>query len=308
LAEYVGLMIADGHLSKDLTSYTLYATEAEIQKRFSYLTKKIFGFKTKITYGGKNSYRMLNGRHFRGKLYFFPYVPNSVAAKTLYCLGVPPGDKVTRDFDVPSWIMQGSKSLKKAFLRGLFSCDGSKLITNRKNKAYVAINYKINKISSLLDSGFRFLNNLRHLLSAFSIQTSKVYCENGMKRKRDGQPSLTLFFYIRKHVSILNFSKNIGYIDPNKQQSLDNVVNRLTSRSKALLRIQRLNKLHAILKRHPKGLTEPEISDYLGMSISATHDFLYRHARDFASNSGRKIIRDRHGKIVTVEKGVWRLS
>lgn len=41
-----------------------------------------------------------------------------------YCMGLPIGDRVTQEYNIPDWIMNGTKQVKREFLSSYYGADG----------------------------------------------------------------------------------------------------------------------------------------------------------------------------------------
>lgn len=129
LAEFVGIMLGDGGITKEQATITLN-TDADKQyiKYVSNLGKTLFGQSPKIA--PRNDCRATNLRYSGISL-----------IKFLSKIGLEPGDKVKRQVGVPTWIMKSIK-YKTACLRGLMDTDGciSRCTHKYKLKNYTYLN------------------------------------------------------------------------------------------------------------------------------------------------------------------------
>ena len=111
LAEFIGVMIGDGNLTKYQASIALSSiVDTEYCAFISSLTEHLFGLKPKVL-KLKNA-NCLTVTCSSVKLVEF-----------LQELGLPIGDKVRQNHTIPSWIL-GERSYTIACLRGIFDTDG----------------------------------------------------------------------------------------------------------------------------------------------------------------------------------------
>ncbi len=108
LSSIVGHLIGDGNLSKNpfVGDFRFYGTEIKL----NVIRKKIF-----------RVFRIRPKQFYRRKGGFVLKYNNCLMSRILNAVGVPRGNKVNVPFRVPSWIMCGSKPIKRAFLIAI--CD-----------------------------------------------------------------------------------------------------------------------------------------------------------------------------------------
>ncbi|MFX1238638.1 MAG: hypothetical protein ACFE8P_13095, partial [Promethearchaeota archaeon] len=126
-------------------------------------------------------------------------------------LGVPVGDKVTQEFSVPDWILNGSKMVKRAFLRAYFGGElSSPRLHTSSNKIINQPVFKMSKIDGL--SAIPFFNDIKILLSEFGADISSISTELGNIRKKDGYRTTAYVANISSNEQqLLSFYKKIGY-------------------------------------------------------------------------------------------------
>lgn len=152
LAEFLGILFGDGHLSLYQVSIT---TNSETDIDHALFTQKIihglFGFMPSIK--NKKGENTVNIVASSKKMVSF-----------LSELGMPIGNKIKKSLRVPPWIFKRN-SYKKAFIKGLFDTDGCIYIDTHKNKDKVykyfgwtitsyAENFIIDIIKLLKDLGY----------------------------------------------------------------------------------------------------------------------------------------------------------
>ncbi|MBX4210542.1 hypothetical protein KW783_01055 [Candidatus Parcubacteria bacterium] len=114
LAEFIGIMLGDGHISHFQTIVTLGTKEKKYVEYVAKLFEKLFGVKAKIT-RRKNI--------FQQKKYYDVYVGSVSITKWLNKMGMVQ-NKVKSQVDVPEWIFS-DQNYVKSFIRGFFDTDGS---------------------------------------------------------------------------------------------------------------------------------------------------------------------------------------
>ncbi len=102
----------------------------------------------------------------------------------LKTLGVPEGNKTNISYNIPLWIIQGEKAIKKEFLSAYLGGDGPRVslrVVPRKEKnPYNSM--KINDLEfrkrvDLAESGVQFANELALLLEEFEIKPTQIFYE-----------------------------------------------------------------------------------------------------------------------------------
>lgn len=122
LAEFVGIVIGDGGISKRQLTVTLHHKDDKKYTEFVVnLIKKLFSVKPSIYHNYKNSVNNI-------------VVSRSELVK--FCaekLGLKIGNKIKQQVDIPDWIKK-NKKFQVACLRGLIDTDGSIIIHKYKSK------------------------------------------------------------------------------------------------------------------------------------------------------------------------------
>lgn len=173
LAEIVGRMFGDGNLSihhrqnRANPSYFVqhYGSReelAELAERLEWL-----GLPASGVIESSSESALPNGHVVRGTSYRIQQ--QTIPVFTLFqLLGVPVGDKVRTEYSLPGWIVGGHQLVKRAFLRGFFGAELTRVYAD----AYVAPSFAQSKDVAYLDNGRWWVNDLRLLLADFGIQTS----------------------------------------------------------------------------------------------------------------------------------------
>ncbi len=179
LAEFMGIMIGDGHLSNYQVLFTTNSeTDIEHALYVKNLIKKLFNLDASLK--KKNSSKAVN------------VVVSSVnLVKWLENKGMPIGNKLDCGLPVPHWVYK-NLTLQSAFIRGLFDTDGC-IYTDKhtiKNKVYYNQGWALTSYSEELKCDIiKILKNLKFSPTA-----------------RDTQRSV----YMRKKIDIHRYFKEIG--------------------------------------------------------------------------------------------------
>ncbi len=112
LAEFIGIMMGDGGMSDNQLIITLHhVDDLAYSKYVVKLTKRLFGVAPSVYHDLKNSVNKI-------------VVSRSRLVRYLHELGLPIGNKVKQNFDIPIWIKK-NRSMMTACVRGLVDTDGS---------------------------------------------------------------------------------------------------------------------------------------------------------------------------------------
>lgn len=220
LAMLTAALITDGHIDwndYDGTprpkKFILYSNNPDECQWFLDLVWRLF----KVN-GNVVEYRSRCG--FSRKDSYKAVVHCAQLARLLIGIGIPCGDKTMRPYLVPSWIRQGDQGIQKAFLRTLFTFDGS--ITSKKSKkCYFEINFVMNKHLGLLENGKEYFQQIRDMLSVFSVKANEIHT-----RRCKGE-KYTLMLFITNRPSILKFQRYIGLLSREKSRKLDSAVEKI---------------------------------------------------------------------------------
>lgn len=207
LARIVANISCDGHLQLDkrrgLASF--YSKNLDVIKRENKRFRKVFLIKGRI-YPDK--------RDDGYKLFFI----SKEIAKFLSTIGVPVGNKTNKIYSVPSWIINGGKKIKSAYLKGIFNSEASVYKTKNNTSYRWRIHISQYKNYKLKKNGLKYMNQIREILFKFGIRSSPTRCIKG-NRRIDGSESIGMQFEIEKS-SFSNFIKYVGFENPEKQKKL----------------------------------------------------------------------------------------
>ncbi len=158
LAEFVGIVLGDGGITKTQVRFTLHIKDDKDYGEFiSKLTNKLFDVRVAICTSTKYSARI----YYVSRKELVSFLVNKVGLKI--------GSKVGQQIDIPEWI-KNNESYSRVCVRGLIDTDGSVFIhkykVNGKEYRYKKLVFT-NYSRPLLDSVFKILvtNGLNPRLS-----------------------------------------------------------------------------------------------------------------------------------------------
>jgi intein/homing endonuclease len=203
LAEIVTDLITDGHLevrrlgTRSKYDYIAFFSKEQSElKRFGDLIYKNFGIKGKIREWGSDK-----------RISYI--LSNAGVVRYLLKAGVTAGSKVSTDFVVPPWVLEEDRRIIRVFIRRCFTCDGS-ILYDKDRKRWI-IHFTTHKELSLIESGEKYLEQLRKLLRSFRIKSSNITTSDRYIRSRDREKIVGLRFKIYDMHSIINYARYIGF-------------------------------------------------------------------------------------------------
>ncbi len=146
LAEIVGILLGDGHISSGQIWFTLGSKEQEYSNYINLLFSKVFGYQLKISITNKGYTNLFIG--FIALVKYFKKM-GLVQNKVKYQVGVP------------SWILKNKKYYSPC-LRGLFDTDGSVY----KIRSGYQISFK--------NMSFVLLKDIRKMLLVLGFSASQI--------------------------------------------------------------------------------------------------------------------------------------
>ena len=154
LAELIGIILGDGHLSKSGNTLTITLNFAEEQNYVEYVKKllrRILSIEPSIVELPDNK---ANQIRIYGKGIINAFVK----------VGMKTGNKVKNQVGVPNWI-KNKKEFCASCLKGLLDTDGSIFLTSDKKR--IAMNFK-NNSKPLVES-------FKEMCKKLAIKTSEIY-------------------------------------------------------------------------------------------------------------------------------------
>ena len=101
------------------------------------------------------------------------HVPARAFAVLLVALGCPIGNKANQVFQIPNWIKESPKWHKRLFLASYFGAEMSspKEMNKHPYNFYMA-SVSVNKTSRFIESGLKFMYEIKEILSEFGIKST----------------------------------------------------------------------------------------------------------------------------------------
>lgn len=120
------------------------------------------------------------------------HVRSSALALLLVALGTPKGNKAARNFDAPSWLRAAPMWMKRLYLASLFGAELSapQTVTGHHFNFYGPV-LSLNKREAVVESGRRFLRQIREWLREFGVESSAL-AERDEYTNKDGSISVRL--------------------------------------------------------------------------------------------------------------------
>ncbi len=184
---------------------------------FSSTIVRIVKHKSEINHITVN--KEIKRRSFEGEGYQLVVSAPSFAI-LLKSLGVPYGKKTDIPFNVPKWIKESPKWIKRLFLAGYFGAEMN-IIKQRNGEIYRLENLKVslNKVEDLVDNGIAFMEEIKEILEEFEVE-GKIYTQPYVKRK-DGKISYKIILRLSGGLNnLIKFASKIGYEYNTKRQSM----------------------------------------------------------------------------------------
>ncbi|MDP3758090.1 MAG: hypothetical protein Q8Q86_00065 [Candidatus Daviesbacteria bacterium] len=172
LAEFIGIMLGDGGVSRGQITVTLgYTTDKEYAPYVIELIYKLFQIKA-------SSYTPNNHNIFRIRASGVNLVKNLLAD------GLVQGNKVKQQFDIPNWIQQKEEYIR-ACIRGMIDTDGCvhrKVRREKNGMEYRSIGITFCSLSKPLQISFIRLFNMIGFQVAISGKTIYLCGQEQVKR------------------------------------------------------------------------------------------------------------------------------
>ena len=217
ISRFVGYLTGDAHLyhrikknGKSYTEIQVYALKEEIESiREGF---KILGFlpgKVRVSYSRS---KIFTGHIIKGVSHKFSLTTTEAFA-FFELLGVPVGNKTKLKFEVPSWIKNGPRDVKREYLKGLFGAELSapsffSRSGNVKSELQ-PLQFSQSKNHELSKNAKKFRTQIVQILSEDGVQTRIHETKFFYKKGKDK----SVCYYIIIKSSRENFTKfaKIGY-------------------------------------------------------------------------------------------------
>lgn len=287
LTRLVAFLFGDGHVkiirNRDvsLEFYGEYVDLKRIQDEI-----KILGFNSSIH--TKKGQTAIVTDYFGKKKYIKGTTQNTLTcySKSLWlllvALGAPVGNKVVKDLQIPFWIKNGDRYLKREFLATLLGCemDISRLDDRKYNrKSFNCPRFSMNKIETYIKNGIQFIEDIAEMLKEFDIKTYKIRLVPYTTRKNGDKSIKIVLDFSNKFENLINLYKNVGLIYcKQKQIAAKLTLEYLRMKKHIIDERKRLFKKALLLKE--QGYQLAEISKRLNSDFVAKKDlWLWVHKK-----------------------------
>jgi len=207
LTRVVAFIFGDGHIHKTDTAIIFSGNEIALKNVKKDL--KILGFKSSKIMKTKIGHGTLTGRIIKGTSTQFVLWSKPFSFFLQY-LGVPKGDKTASSYFLPDFVKNGTKFVKREFLRSFFGCEGDK--PSYKRCSFGAITVGQSKIVDLKDNMLNFLNDLKVLLKKFDVDSYIKIRDNKVIRQKDLKKVYSFSLFLKSsNKNLYNFFNQIGY-------------------------------------------------------------------------------------------------
>jgi replication factor C small subunit len=207
LSRICGFMLGDGHLTRNDVRLHFSGNKEALQEVKKDLD--ILGYTNYSKIKSVTLWNTIRGKKFRGTSTSFT-LDSKPLSLFLQFLGIPKGDKVIALYTVPSFIIKGTKYVKREFLKALFGCDADK--PNYKKMNFSALSLRQNKAISLSKNMIQYYDELSFLFSEFDIATYINFRNKQEIRKKDNVKVLTFELVIRpNNNNQFKYFSRIGY-------------------------------------------------------------------------------------------------
>jgi intein/homing endonuclease len=176
----------------------------------------------------------------------------------LKALGVPVGDKASLSYSLPTWIKNSPLWVKEEFLASYF---GSELEKPRAqgDKTFQPPCLPMNKTGDALESGLKFMKEIKEILNEFGVTVSKI-THKIMGERKDGRKTYAIRLYISSNIdNLINLFGKIGYRYSKEKEALSRYAFEYLKKRK--IELERWREAYSIaMKLRKKGMTIDEIT------------------------------------------------
>ncbi len=266
VSRIAGALFGDGHLTK--SPGTLIFTSNDDMLREIQNDIYRLGFVPGNIRKNKILNKDFKGRSISGTTTEFRV--NSMSLWLLFSfLGVPVGDKGESSYCVPSWVMRGTRFVKREFLRAFLDCESTTPVAKRHY--FGAICAVQHKEEDNLASGKLFMEQLAELLKEFSVESFPIgVSDTGLIRKSGKRVYCVKLTMKSYNENALNFFRHVGFFYETKKRMLSRIAQEYL-RYKSHIIDKRLKVGQQVLVAVGNGKTAHEASKEFG----CTSDFVY---------------------------------
>ncbi|MFH1587485.1 MAG: hypothetical protein ABID38_06525 [Candidatus Diapherotrites archaeon] len=282
LARLIGWGMGDGGIMDKGRKYFVCGKKEDLESIVDFIKQNIpkISLVRIITNNGGGVIKRFDGKikKIKANESWIVYVGDKSFGSLLYSYGLPKGRKVLTKFNIPAWIKDGSKEVKKAFLNSIFECEGQKhRVTYNKKRNKIDINpisFGIGKVVQYQENLVKFLNELRMLFLEFGINVSEVEKPRLSCLRKDGNLTCLARFAVSTSMSdVIRFSRVIDYrFNKEKQIALNEAV--IEARVKLKRVMGKIEKYKRAIELSRKGYKLWNISKITGVHYNTIEQWV----------------------------------
>ena len=200
-----GFIYGDGHMPKNVKRLLFTGNKEALKEvKKDLLTLGFCGSEIQT----KELKNTIENRIVIGKTTSF-YVDSAALVNLFEFLGAPSGDKIITPYKIPDWIMNGTKFVKREFIRSLYGCEGYS--PKIKNKNFEAVTLRMHKSRYLKQNMLEFFEQIKKILKEFDVEAYIKIQKLGTKRK-DGHITDSYELILKSNnQNIFKFFSRISY-------------------------------------------------------------------------------------------------
>jgi len=263
IARIFGYVLGDGYVS-DKGDFRVYGNLQDMLKLKEDLLA--IGFKSfvKIRHRTHKIKTLYGEYEFKSSVAELGLAAASLA-KLFIALGMPSKNKTISNFEVPEWVREAPRFIKRLFLAGFFGAEMSSPSTHTKTGFYAPV-ISQNKNRQYVKSGRKFFTQIMAMLEEFGVKSKKISVSKAYKN-RFGDTYRIRLLLSSDEENLLRLWGRIGFEFNNEKQQLANIAV-LYILQKKRLREQRIGIAEKVKEYKKIGLTAREIKELLISEVS----------------------------------------
>jgi len=274
IAKLFGYLLGDGNIyfSHGKGSVCAYGAEQDLNNMKKDIEE--LGFSARL-YSRIRNHKIMGKSGMREFISenFELHVSSSSLANLFYHLGYPIGKKASTKFEVPYWIMQSPKWIKRLFLSALFGAELSSPKTHTKTGFSCPV-FSMSKNQIYADDGRSFCIQIMNILKEFEVEIDKI------TQKEDLGNKLGRIYRIKIQLSsneenLLRLWSKIGF-SYNKKRELLSHIAILYIQEKKMMTDKRTKIADAVKELKKKGLKLTEVQAVISKEFVNSR-FIERH-------------------------------
>lgn len=265
IARIVGHLFGDGWscVGKNGTLVLGFSGRVQNLKRIQD-DLKLLGIKCSNIHSRKTQSR-IKGVKVKGSTNSFT-CSDSRLTRLLRGLGIPISKKTQQKTEVPGWIMNGPRYVKREFLSSLFGSDADCPLQIKNSRGFYCIRYTINKIEELEKNAKFFMNQIKYLLEEFNVKTTEIKTIKGNIRKDKTKTIKIMLRLSNSTENLIAFFEKVSYVYCiQKERKAAQALNYLLEKKYSKSKIEEVFKKTLEMKK--EGFSNKLISEALNIPI-----------------------------------------